>query len=77
MFSVPWRWIQNSQKFDPENNSVEFKIVNWITVVITALILRNSYKLHRGTRYTAIRMQTELASLAALLSGVLIAIHII
>jgi hypothetical protein len=69
MFS-PSEWVQNSRAFDPENDTIEFQIVNWMTIVIAALILRNSYQIHHGTKYTAVRMQTEVASVAALISAV-------
>jgi hypothetical protein len=52
------------------------KIVNWLTIVIAALILKNSYQIHYGEKYTLIRMQTEVASLAAFLSAVyVVTIH--
>jgi hypothetical protein len=72
--SSPSKWVQNSQEFDPKNDTLEFKIVNWLTIVIAALILKNSYQIHYGEKYTLIRMQTEVASLAAFLSAVCIVI---
>ena len=64
-------WITNSFGYTPELFTVEFCGITYASIVVGGLILIHGLFLH-GSKYNSVRIQTDLASASAMISGLLL-----
>jgi hypothetical protein len=63
-------WTNYSLAYDLESFTPDFVALNTLSIAVTVLILIHSAFCHK-TKYNSVRVQTELASIAALIVGIL------
>lgn len=70
-------FFNNSRSFSPSILPLETLIVTYITIAVSIVILIHSSILHSSLKYNSVRLQTELACIAALLAALFSIISIL
>lgn len=69
---TPQIWVDNNVAFIAETIDLSYMIVTYLAIALAVFIIAHSYQIHNGTRYSSIRLQTEIGAFSALSASILI-----